>query len=271
MRRIPLALVIGVALGASACNDGPINYVPVPPVAIITGPQSFAPLDTATFDGSQSYVKDGTIEAWAWTITQRPGGSTAQPAPHPADPSKVDFFVDVSGDYTIHLVVTDNRGMTAQTDYSFSAVPWQTMQLEMTWDTDGTDVDLHLVDDTAGGNFFAKPYDCYFANTNPDWGQAGETDDNPNIDRDDTDGYGPEDTSLEVPLDGHVYHVYAHYYADNGVGSTNATVRIYLNGQLKFEGIQALAGTGDGWDVATITWPEGLVKPTGTMFEFSPP
>jgi len=267
---VRIAVLAGAAAAASGCNDNSIAYVPAPPIAIITGAQNYAPLDIATFDGSLSHVDDGTLVAWQWAIVQRPQGSTSTITVVPGDPTKTRFVVDISGDYEIQLTVTDTRGISASTVYPFAAVPWQTVHIETIWDTAGTDLDVHLVSDTESGSFFQKPFDCYFDNTNPDWGEQGNTLDDPAIDIDDVDGYGPEYVSLQQPLDGHVYHVYVHYYDDHGMGSSTATVRIYLNGQLRFEGIQALAGTGDGWDVATISWPSGGVTPSGTTFQYMP-
>lgn len=271
MRIITTALGLLAAIALAGCNDSPVTWAPKPPIAIIHGASNYSPLDVATFDGSDSYVPDGTLVGWDWEIVDRPDGSTAEPAPHAGDPKKVDFAVDVAGDYTIRLTVTDARGMTGSTDFPFAAVPWQTVHVELTWDTAGTDLDLHMVSDTEGGTFFQKPFDCYFDNTNPDWGDAGILADDPSIDRDDVDGYGPEVVSLEQPLDGHTYHLYVHVYDDHGLGSSNATVRVYLNGELRYEAVQPMAGVGDGWDVATIEWPEGKVVPINSEFQFLAP
>lgn len=268
--QIQIAVFAAAAFAIAGCNDATITYVPKPPVAIITGPQNFAPLDSAVFDGSQSYVEDGQIVDWTWAIVQRPQGSTSAIAPAAADPKKADFKLDISGEYEVQLTVTDQRGIKATAVYPFHAVPWQTVHIELVWDTPSTDLDIHMVSDTEGGTFFQKPFDCYFDNTNPEWGDTTSLLDNPSIDIDDVDGYGPENVSLQQPLDGHNYHVFVHYYDDHNVGSSTATVRIYLNGQLRFEGIQALAGTGDGWDVATIGWPAGSVTPAGTIFQYFP-
>jgi len=263
-------LAATAAILLSGCNNSGVAFKPIAPTAVITGPALYRPLDTAQFDGSSSYVKDNTIAGYAWSIVGRPSGSISQPVVDPGNPAKVSLWLDFAGDYVIELKVTDQRGMTGVADYPFQAVPWQALHVELGWDKADTDLDVHLVSDDEGGNFFAKPFDCYFDNTNPDWGTPGVTADDPAIDIDDVDGFGPENVSLEQPLDGHHYHVLVHYYDDHGHGSTNATVRIYLNGELRYEGIQALAHKDVGWDVARISWPAGAIDGVGTAFEYTP-
>src|SRR5205814_6171925 len=130
--------------------------------------------------------------------------------------------------------VTDPRGMQGSTLFAFSAKPWQAVHVELTWDKDDTDVDVHLVEATEAGQLFQSPWDCYFDDTDPDWGAPGTTVDNPSIDLDNTTGFGPEHVDLAQPLAGHRYEIYAHYYDDRGHGSTNATIRIYLSGMLRY-------------------------------------
>lgn len=266
IRALPFALLAACA----ACNDNSLETRPYPPVAVIEGPATASPLDVVLFDGSASYVEQSVIEEWEWSLTKLPGGSHADLSPDPADPRKALFSVDIAGDYEITLRVVDERGMDDSEVFRFSAVPWQTVHIEITWDTDGTDVDLHLVSETEGGSFYSEPFDCYYENTNPDWGVAGITVDDPAIDIDDVDGFGPEHVSLNEPLEGHRYRVAAHYFDDRGLGSTTATVRIYLSGHLRYEGIRPLERTGSGWDVATIDWPTGGVVGLDQSFDYAP-
>lgn len=270
MKRVAALLACAAgALALTGCNNDQVTFKPIPPKAVITGTANWSPLDTAEFDGSLSSPADQIVD-YAWSIVKRPDGSMSQAQPT-ADPKKARFWIDVSGDYTIELKVTDQRGMSGVADFDFAAVPWQAVHVEMTWDKADTDVDLHLVSFDEGGQFFQKPYDCYFDDPDPDWGETAYPGDDPSLDRDDTDGYGPEHVSLAKPLDAHHYKVVAHYYDDRGHGSTNVTVRIYLSGQLRYEGIEPLARAGSGWDVATIDWPSGAITSSGGTFTFAPP
>lgn len=269
--RLSRLAVLFVAATSAACNDTRLADKPEPPIAVITGPVTYAPLDDAVFDGSLSTAQQGaTLVSWHWSISARPNGSHSQVEADPADQRRARFFIDLAGDYVLTLTVVDDRGLEGTADLPFSAVPWQKVHVSLVWDTDGTDLDLHLVSEGEGGAFFEEPYDCFFLNTNPDWGIVGETADDPSIDIDDVDGHGPENANLNQPLDGKRYHVFAHYYDDYGVGATTATVRIFLNGELKYEGIKTLDGTGAAWDVATIDWPEGAISDVGTGFAYTP-
>jgi len=266
---LPLALALA-ALTSAACNDNTLATKPAPPTAIIAGPETASPLDIVQFDGSASYSDQSVIETYAWSITSRPGGSQTQLVAHASDPRLVTFQVDLAGDYEIRLTVTDERGYDGTANYRFSAVPWQTVHVELTWDRPETDIDLHLVSESEGGTFYSEPFDCFYENTNPDWGVAGVNVDDPAIDIDDVDGYGPENVSLNEPQEGHRYRVLAHYFDDRGVGASTVTVRIYLSGLLRYEGIRPLDRTGSGWEVATIDWPVGDVAGVDQIFFFPP-
>lgn len=141
------------------------------------------------------------------------------------------------------------------------------LHIELEWDQDKCDVDLHLLQ--PGGSFFDCT-DCYFSNPSPDWGTQGDVMDDPFLDYDDIDGYGPENINISEPQPG-TYKVLLHYYNDTydgfGGGSTNATVRVYSYGQLLAEfGPQELDQTDRNWDVCNVTWPGATVTPLGDVY-----
>ncbi len=95
----------------------------------------------------------------------------------------------------------------------------QVLWTELVWDTNGTDVDLHLL--RPGAELFEFPGDCYFSNETPDWGAYGAGDD-PQLDIDNTWGYGPEHITLnQVPTAGR-YSLWVHYW--EGDVTTNFTL-----------------------------------------------
>jgi hypothetical protein len=134
------------------------------------------------------------------------------------------------------------------------------ISIVLTWNTADTDVDLHLTRPNAI-TFSPLGGDCYFANMNPDWGVAGDTSDNPFLDRDDLVGPGPEALNLATTASGN-YRVYAHYFAHNGHGPTTATVQVYVGGNLAGTFTQQLA-CNDLWQVGTVNW-------NGTTGTFTP-
>ena len=74
------------------------------------------------------------------------------------------------------------------------------------------------------------------------------------LDRDDTDGAGPEIIQLAALEEG-TYRVGVYYWTDNDFGPSFATVRIYVDGALAFESAEVGLAPQDFWEVATITGP----------------
>jgi len=132
------------------------------------------------------------------------------------------------------------------------------IRVQLAWDTDGTDVDLHLI--KPDGNYNDSFSDCYFANSNPDWGMTGDASDDPELDVDDVNGFGPENIYLDPSEDG-TYAVTVHYWSDHGNGPSNAWLEIYIDGQRGGTmGPYFLNGTGSIWRAAEIAWPSGDVS-----------
>ncbi len=134
--------------------------------------------------------------------------------------------------------------------------------IEIVWASSGTDVDTHLI--RPGGTYASSPGDCYFANLNPEWGVAGVTMDNPFLDHDDVDGFGPENLNLSLARTGSPYRVAIYYWSDNGHGPTDVTVRVYLNGVMSYTNTLSLANH-QRWDVVDIAWNEATDSGTMTV------
>ncbi len=255
------------------------------------GEMDVAPLDVVTLDGSASVPGELGITAWHWTVVARPAGSTSQPAerfttPRRPQDGRVDddpatptaqFFVDLAGEYTIELRVGDAAGMP--TDAAFATLlirarPGEDIHVQLVWNTpgdadqtdpEGTDVDLHFLHPTARG-WGVSPLDTYFANWSPDWGRQGDPLDDPSLDIDDVDGAGPENINLDNPEDTSqfdaCYRVGAHYFrGENHVGGgtygpSDATVRIYLGGELAYEKTRTLDATDNFWFAAEVCWTD---------------
>ena len=145
-----------------------------------------------------------------------------------------------------------------------TAAGGEDLRFTMAWDTDGTDVDLHVrlpgangVPDTVDGDTI------YFSNSSAGGGV---------LDVDDTDGFGPE--NIVFPLGAAApgtYAVAAHYWRGGSTPST-VTVSAFLNGVLQGSFTQELrqsdSGTplaprapGSVFNIATITFPGGIFGP----------
>ncbi len=273
---------------------GIVNQCPV--AEVVNAEVDVLPLDVITLDASPSVDPDGPglrPVRYEWTVLERPTGSTAQPVERfsnpasPADGGAPDdlsspaavFFVDLAGQYTIGLRVTDNLDLSAPSEaceqpdavVRVRAVPDKDVMVQLVWDTpgdpdqtdgEGSDVDLHLLHPDAEGWFLA-PLDCYYANVSPDWGPVGRAG-NPSLDIDDTNGAGPEITTLWEPEDttvlGNPYRVGVHYYRSENFlgeglwGPSHATLRVFLSGELAGEWTRELAARDHFWEVAAIRW-----------------
>ena len=131
------------------------------------------------------------------------------------------------------------------------------LTIRLSWDTNETDVDSHLLAPSAA--FFDCDMDCHFGNPSPDWGLQGDWTDDPFLDVDDVDGYGPENTNVSEPSAG-AYRFFVHYYADTYDGSSpqgsNATVELLSYGSVVATfGPVNLPKSNWVWEVVEVQWP----------------
>lgn len=116
------------------------------------------------------------------------------------------------GRNTIRLVVEDENGAVASDSLTFFAdVPERDLKITVNWDTDATDMDLHVTDPTGEV--------CMYNHKVTEMGG--------NLDIDVTDGFGPETFTLANAKPG-TYKVHVHYYGPEGGPVTIATVWIVL-------------------------------------------
>lgn len=234
-------------------------------------------------DGSGSIAPEGSISRYEWRVDQ-PDLSRSVFAPDAAS-AQVTFEANVAGDYTFSLDVwNDQDQKCAQSaTYVVHVVPDRDVHIELLWHTPGdadetdtgpfagSDVDLHFMHPNAPANpnapdvdgdgnpdpYFSQPYDCFWFNPHPDWGATGD----PGLDRDDTDGAGPENINVAQPQSGLTYLIAVHYWAARGYGPSQATVRVYVDGALAYETAATELVEHDLWKVGTVAWPSGTVTP----------
>ena len=173
-----------------------------------------------------------------------------------------------------------------------STNPSEGLRIELFWNppenpNDFSDVDLHLLHPDAPNWFHNYPepgLDCYYANCDTsggfptvlDWDVTNYTPDNPRLDLDDVDGYGPENINIDEPLTNHVYRVGVHYYDDDGFGPSQAYIRIYC-GNISVNPIYEVgprtitaafnSSNNDFWKVADVEWTgfDCVVTPIDTI------
>ncbi len=120
------------------------------------------------------------------------------------------------GNNAIEVVAANAAGQGRDSVSFFSDVPPVDLQVVLGWDTDGTDVDLHVTD-PAGE-------ECYYAHRTTELGGK--------LDVDDTDGFGPEVFTLAHAASGS-YRVEVKYYSSHGHPQTGCRVQVVL-----FEGTE---------------------------------
>ena len=227
-----------------------------PPVAIIGCPDQvwLTGDERIWLDGSASHDPgdpDGLHPlTYFWTYQFRPPASDSDPI-DPYDQPRAEVHVDVAGTWIVALYVTNIFGaQSAPAICQFEAIPEDNIHVELQWDTPSADMDLHLVQ--GGWSLFDVPEDCFYCNTNPDWGVEGNDDDDPRLDLDDQAGYGPENINIFAPVDGS-YDVRVHYWQENGDGPVQATVHVWVDGVEVFSDSQIMTRN-QVWEVGTISW-----------------
>ncbi|MEM9069959.1 MAG: hypothetical protein AAGE52_15710 [Myxococcota bacterium] len=171
-------------------------------------------------------VDDGDTLRYAWRLAEREVGSAAR-APSPANAMVTNFTPDIAGDYLLQLTVTDEDGMTAECETQVVAFVDEGLRVEVFWNTGGTDMDTHLANEDTPA-WFDGDDDCFYQNCDGgdvlEWGAPG-TEDNPRLDIDDTNGFGPENINIDEPEAG-VYFLGVHAFS----GSGDVSARIYCGG-----------------------------------------
>lgn len=159
-----------------------------------------------------------------------------------------------------NLNLTSGIGLTRVVglEGQVSAPPNSQLKLVVSssWDTADTDVDLHLV--RSGEMPFDVLNDCFFRAKNPEWGQPRVHDDDPFLDSDDTDGFGPEVIDIVTPAE-LTYDVFVHYYTATAMPRpvTTASISVSSFGMpvatVSHSGLQC----GDLWHAGTIRMDAG--------------
>jgi len=189
------------------------------------------------------------------------------------------MVVPLAGHYVVRLTVTNTNTIpsldTVQSRVEFNAIPQEGIHIQLVWDDPVNDQDMHLTNVVSDDRVCNEPNDCYFSNCTPSatpdpgaphWFASDPVFEgaNPRLDRDDTNGLGPENINIKVPKAG-VYRIYVHYYDSRnafGQAPTLNTIRIWINGVQQAEYSRMLQAQDWVWAVADITW---LATATGTV------
>lgn len=193
-----------------------------------------------------------------WTLLRSAFGSDADLV-RDEEVGGIELFADASGTYLFELDLVREDGARPCPPQFFRLLvfPDADLLVQLTWSRapggerstgQGMDLDLHLLH--PNGGWGDSQWDVHFRNSNQAWGGGEVT-----LDRDDVNGYGPENISLRQPVAGTRYRVGVHYYAQNGTAW--ATVRVFVRGELRAAFTdRRMTRTGQFWEVADIIWDE---------------
>lgn len=248
------------------------------PLAVIETDEGtdVAPHTTLHLSGSDSKAFNGaTVAKWEWSVTapEQSGGLFVPSALFP-EPT---FQVNTAGLYQFSLKVTDSEGTESCSTsvYEVLSSPSEPIYVELLWTTAGdsdpadatmADLDLHFAHPDASaldgdGNgtpdpWFDPDYDCFASNPEPAWGSPQGEGEAPLFIA--NGSLAREEVALQVPQN-MTYSVGVHYATANGLGTSLATVRVYIFGVSVFEAKDVLLTERDMWDVCRIEYPSGKV------------
>jgi hypothetical protein len=229
------------------------------------------PLDDVVLNASASFDDHGAVEQFRWSLVVKPVDSQARLATNEGQLSGL--WLDLAGTYVVDLEVENEEGASScqPARLTIESVANEDIHLQLVWDTpddpdqsdsSGSDIDLHFLNPQ--GRWNERPFDCFWQNMEPDWATP-EASDNPSLDIDDVDGWGPENINLDNPEDGVNYGVGVHYFADHGYSVSFVTVRIYVDGVLRSEFLRRRMSDQNFWYVADLRWPTGDVEEIDTI------
>ncbi len=234
INRAPLAVARGAVAGG------------VPQAGLLAAPAGA----TVFLDASASTDPDGDLPlSFLWSLAARPVGSKA--ALSSAASAQSALQLDGPGVYAVLLTATDATGLpsVAPARLDLQATPTEDLVVELIWDQQPPDLDLHFLQ---AGAALQSAGDCFWANPDPAFG--------PHHGGDKLVGYGPETVSWKTPTAGtyaiEVVYASAH---DAARPATTAQIRVYAQGVLAADLSHAFSRVGETWTAGTVDWPGGHV------------
>ncbi len=137
------------------------------------------------------------------------------------------------------------------------------IQVSLTWDMQGRDLELHLIRPGGRINDTTNRSDCTWntcVSSQPDWGVPGVATDNPRKDVDNTGALGPENIALNGPEAGSYAVLVEHW--GGGMPST-AQVVLQVRGVARTFNVSGLPSHWV-WDVARIDGTSGAITGVGS-------
>lgn len=221
----------------------------------ITAGQNVLPQTVLQLADNSHDPSGSTIDKWQWDVVQPVGCATFSPSPMFQNPT---LEADVAGNYMFRLTVWEDTGVQSCTtaEKTVTVQPEDGCHLELLWDTPadpdqcdtcpgsedcGTDMDLHVLCQSEDPWIFFGQGDTNPFNADPICEYDLQTSEpldaahQPHLTRDDEDGTGPGIFTFEIPPADKCYKVGVHYWDDHGFGPSYPTIRVFIDGQMKFK------------------------------------
>ncbi|MCB9785646.1 MAG: hypothetical protein H6744_03020 [Deltaproteobacteria bacterium] len=270
-----------IALSGSAYDPA----CPTPSEIIVNEGASVEPGTTLHLRSILSYTCASVPVVHQWSVLQPPGSQAElEPGPFSATPH---IQVAVPGTYDFGLALRDSAGklQCGPAESSVEVAVRPDLRIELTWTTPGSpdpasddpadnaDLDLHLLHPWAEGwdidqdgaldGWFDTSFDCFWFNTDPNWGTIDPSiDDDPHLTTDSADQPRRERLDMILADQPITYKVGVHAWNDRSFGPSLATVRISMGGAVVFEAADVELDYQSMWEVATISWPQGVAAIT---------
>lgn len=210
---------------------------------------------TVLLDGTGSTDPDFDLPlSLRWTLALKPEGSAAQPSS--ATSATPSLVLDLPGLYSLSLLATDSAGLASFTAarVDLRAVPPMQLLVELVWDAQRPDLDLHVRQEGAA---LGSASDCSWMNPDPVWFPGGG-DRNPHHLGDALVGYGPEDVQWKEPAAGRYRLAVVGRSLNGDTRAPTARVRVRAFGVLVAELVKTVAA-GETWEAGVVDWPTGRV------------
>jgi len=234
-----------------------------------------APFQAVRFSGRDSTVPQGSVAAYQWSLEPADGGLVPAGSQIFFDDPTKDRprlmysvngderpGVDLIGTYRVALRIQDERGTWSSfASVAFEARPNRALWIEINWDRDRHDVDLHLIRTGDRDLAFDSQQDCFFSNCIPrtpgvaslNWGGSSAGDD-PLLDVDDVDGLGPEVISVPAPEANMDYLIALHMFRLDFGSATTVSLKVLVDGEVVAELSRELPSQNDWWEAVRLRW-----------------
>lgn len=279
--------------GDAAWDAGPATneVVPIPDTECVITSINGAPASAAIKPGdivgvsAASYpapTGGASVTQVDWSLALAPAGSHALVDPRRSVETTLASAtgltgVDLGGTYVLRALVMDDTSATASHDCKLEVTPTESFYVELVWDANQADIDLHVSKKDGQGRYCvggmqeaitgqatlcdgAAPLDCNYSNCKstavpPDWdsNSVAHSPGDPELVIDDLDGFGPEVIRTpQIPAGD--YLVGVHAYRSEGSTPVSVTARVWMHGQLRGQNTRALANR-EWWEPFVVNWP----------------